>query len=206
LLKPAEQRSHSHQWASLIVHEHGKTFAVAREEYFLMTKVYTNQALMLLGAPCYSLSQQEEDDKLREELLGRARRRKNNLNKYYETNLALMGRFHEALRTLYSHNWQRSLSLMNFTTISEDFEGLPTTKIITNVVSAFVNNNAAIAHLQQGMPAVASAYLAKAKTLLTKACTGVEDKDLHLFSLNYGSHLDSITHNQAIALLSIRPK
>lgn len=62
---------------------------------------------------------------------------------------------------------------MNFATITEDFDQMPTTKIITNIINAFVNNNAAIAHLHQGMPTVALVYLAKAKTLLTKACTGV---------------------------------
>ena len=66
---------------------------------------------------------------------------------------------------------------------------MPTTKIITNIISAFVNNNAAIAHIQLKMPTIAMVYLNKAKSLLNKACTGVEDKDLHLFSLNYGSYI-----------------
>lgn len=92
---------------------------------------------------------------------------------------------------------------MNFATIAEDLEQMPTTKIITNIINAFVNNNAAIAHLHQGMPTVALSYLTKAKTLLAKACTGVEDKDLHLFSLNYGSHIDTITFNQALILLTV---
>lgn len=83
---------------------------------------------------------------------------------------------------------------------------MPTTKIITNIISAFVNNNAAIAHLQHGMATVALAYLTKAKTLLTKACTGVEDKDLHLFSLNYGSHIETITYNQGLVMLCMQPK
>jgi hypothetical protein len=91
---------------------------------------------------------------------------------------------------------------MNFATIVEDLEQMPTTKIITNIISAFVSNNAAIAHLHQGTPTVALSYLVKAKTLLAKACTGVEDKDLHLFSLNYGSHIDTITFNQALILLA----
>ena len=50
---------------------------------------------------------------------------------------------------------------------------MPTTKIITNIVSAFVNNNAAVVHMQLNMPAISLAYLNKAKALLTKACTGV---------------------------------
>ena len=83
---------------------------------------------------------------------------------------------------------------------------MPTTKIITNIVNAFVSNNAAIVHMQLNMPAVALSYLNKAKTLLAKACTGVEDKDLHLLSLNYGSYIDSIAYNQAVALLKIKPK
>lgn len=62
---------------------------------------------------------------------------------------------------------------MNFSTIAEDYEQMPTTKIITNIVSAFVNNNAAVVHMQLNMPAISLAYLNKAKALLTKACTGV---------------------------------
>ena len=66
---------------------------------------------------------------------------------------------------------------------------MPTTKIITNIISAFVNNNAALVHFHFRVPVVALAYLTKAKALLTKACTGVEDRELHLFSLNYGSYI-----------------
>lgn len=95
---------------------------------------------------------------------------------------------------------------MNLSSITEDFDQMPTTKIITNIVSAFVNNNAAIVHLQLSMPAITLSYLNKAKALLIKACTGVEDKDLHLLSLNYGSYIDSITFNQGLVMLTVRPR
>ncbi len=95
---------------------------------------------------------------------------------------------------------------MNFSTIVEEFDQMPTTKIITNIISAFVNNNAAIVHFHLTMPTVALTYFAKAKALLTKAITGVEDKDLHLFSLNYGSYIEAITFNQALTLLHVRSK
>lgn len=152
-----------------------------------MTRIYNNSALMQLGAPATALSHIEEDEKLREELLARARRRKNNLNKYYEINMELISRFAIAMRAFYVHNYQKCLSLMNFTTIVEDYEQMPTTKIVTNIISAFSNNNIAIVHVSYQMPSLALAYLSKAKSLLTKACTGVEDKDLHLISLNYGN-------------------
>lgn len=139
-------------------------------------------------------------------MLARARRRKNALNKYYEINLALVGRFNEAFRALYSKDYQKCLSLMNFNTIAEDFEHVPTTKIITNVIGAFVNNNAAVVHSQLEKSAISLAYFNKAKSLLNKACTGVEDKDLHLFSLNYGSYIEAITYNQALTMLNLRPK
>lgn len=83
---------------------------------------------------------------------------------------------------------------------------MPTTKIITNAIGAFVNNNAGVVHAQLNKPAISLLYFNKAKALLNKACTGVEDKDLHLFSLNYGSYLEAITYNQALALLEVRPK
>ena len=95
---------------------------------------------------------------------------------------------------------------MNYTTIAEDLEQMPSTKIITNIFSAFVNNNAAVVHMKLNMPSVALSYLNKAKTMLTKAATGVEEKDLHLMSLNYCSYIDSITYNQALAMLKSKPK
>jgi len=43
------------------MHEHGKTFTVAREEFHLISKALTNQALLQLGAPSAVLSNMEED-------------------------------------------------------------------------------------------------------------------------------------------------
>jgi hypothetical protein len=83
---------------------------------------------------------------------------------------------------------------------------MPTTKIVTNIVNAFVTSNAGLVHFHYGMPSVALSYFAKAKILLTKAYTGVEDRDLHLFSLNYGSFLEGISFNQGLALLSLKSK
>ncbi len=95
---------------------------------------------------------------------------------------------------------------MNLTTIAEEFEQMPTTKIVTNIVSAFVNSNAGVVHVHYGMLAVALGYFGKAKALLAKACTGVEDRDLHLFSLNYGSFIEAISLNQGLALLALKNK
>ena len=96
--------------------------------------------------------------------------------------------------------------MMNYTTMAEEVEQMPTTKIVTNIVSAFVTSNTGLVHFHYDMPAVALSYFAKAKALLTKAYTGVEDRDLHLFSLNYGSHSESISFNQGLALLSMKSK
>lgn len=83
---------------------------------------------------------------------------------------------------------------------------MPTTKIITNILSGFANSNTAIVHYLYQKPALAVSYFAKAKTLLTKACTGVEDRELHILSLNYSNYLEAITFNQALCLLNYKPK
>jgi len=171
-----------------------------------MNRILTNQALLQLGAPYSVISSLDEEEKLREELIARAKRRKNVISKYYETNLSLINRFNEAFHAFYGRKNVKCLYLMNYTTISEEFDQMPTTKIITNIVSAFANNNAAIVYHQMNMSAISIAHFNRAKSLLTKACTGVEDKDLHLLSLNYGSNIDSITFNQALALLGSHPK
>jgi hypothetical protein len=95
---------------------------------------------------------------------------------------------------------------MNFVTMSEEYEQMPTTKIITNILSGFSNNNSAVVHFIYQKPTLALTYFIKAKTLLTKACTGVEDRELHILSLNYSNYLESITYNQALCLLSFKPK
>lgn len=49
-------------------------------------------------------------------------------------------------------------------------------------------------------------YFVKAKTLLSKGITGVEDKDLQLFWINYSSHTETITYNMALCLLALKSK
>ena len=95
---------------------------------------------------------------------------------------------------------------MNLNTIAEEFEQMPTTKIVTNIISAFVTSNAGLVHFHYGMAAAALGYFGRAKALLAKACTGVEDRDLHLFSLNYGSFIEAMSLNQGLALLALRSK
>jgi hypothetical protein len=48
---------------SVILHEHGKTYVVVREEFYFITNVYINQALMQIGAPVNSLSSIQEDER-----------------------------------------------------------------------------------------------------------------------------------------------
>lgn len=128
---------------------------------------------MQMGAPAAALSPLQEDERLREELLGRIKRRKNGISKYYEINVIMINRFLEAQKELYCKNYQKCLALMNFVTMSEEHEQMPTTKIITNILSGFANSNTAIVHFLYQKPGLSLAYFAKAKTLLTKACTGV---------------------------------
>jgi hypothetical protein len=60
LLRPLEQRGQAQQWVSVVWHEHGKTFTVAREEFLLMARIYTTQALLQLGVRAAALGGQEE--------------------------------------------------------------------------------------------------------------------------------------------------
>jgi hypothetical protein len=94
---------------------------------------------------------------------------------------------------------------MNFTNITTEYEQMPTTKIINNILNAFATNNTGLIHFALNKPVVALSYFTKAKTLLAKACTGVEDRDLQLFSLSYANHNDSITYNMALSVLASRP-
>lgn len=82
---------------------------------------------------------------------------------------------------------------------------MPSNKIITNILNAFATSNTGLTHFALGKTVLALHHFVKAKTLLSKACTGVEDKDLQLFSINYANHSDSISFNTALALLASKP-
>lgn len=118
----------------------------------------------------------------------------------------MISRFLEAQKELHCKNYQRCLSLMNFINIVEEYEQMPATKIITNILNSFATSNTGIVHFIYEKPTIALLYFSRAKALLSKACTGVEDKDLHLFSLNYGNYIESITYNQALCLLGSKSK
>ena len=106
-------------------------------------------------------------------MLGRVSRRKNAISKYYEINVAMIGRFLEGQRALHGRQYGECLSLMNFTNIMEEVENMPTTKIVSNCVNGFATNNTALAYVAQGKTALAYATLVKARALLAKAMTGV---------------------------------
>lgn len=93
LLKPTEPKVPHQQWMSIILHEHGKTYYVVREEFNFIVSVYINQALMQIGAPLNSLTSAQDDDRYKEDLLVRIKRRKNGVSKYYEINLIMINRF-----------------------------------------------------------------------------------------------------------------
>ena len=81
---------------------------------------------------------------------------------------------------------------------------MPQTKIITNIYSAFSNNNIGIVNFSKGKKTIALHFLNKAHTLLLKGCTGVEDKDLQLFSSNYAHHSSRIAFNLGLLSLSLK--
>lgn len=82
---------------------------------------------------------------------------------------------------------------------------MPQNKIITNIYSSLSYNNIGIIHFSYGKPSIALHYFNKAQTLLSKGCTGVEDKDLQLFSSNYSSHGHKIHYNLGIVSLGVNP-
>jgi len=82
---------------------------------------------------------------------------------------------------------------------------MPQNKIITNIYSSLSYNNIGIIHFSYGKSSVALSYLNKAQTLLYKGCTGVEDKDLQLFSSNYSSHGYKIFYNMGVVSLGVYP-
>jgi hypothetical protein len=55
--------------------------------------VSTTQALMQMGVDVGTLAGVEEDERLREEIIMRMKKRKNTINKYYEINVIMIGRF-----------------------------------------------------------------------------------------------------------------
>jgi len=83
---------------------------------------------------------------------------------------------------------------------------MPTTKIITNALNALTTSNVGIVHFIEKKYHISLQYFLKAKALLAKGITGVEDKDLQLFSINYSTHSESITYNMALCLLAARSK
>lgn len=82
---------------------------------------------------------------------------------------------------------------------------MPQNKIITNIYSSLSYNNIGIIHYSYGKPSVALSYFNKAQTLLSKGCTGVEDKDLQLFSSNYSNHSQKVFYNIGVVSLTVYP-
>lgn len=82
---------------------------------------------------------------------------------------------------------------------------MPQTKIITNIYSALTNNNTAIVYYTMGKFEIALYFINKSYTLLSKGCTGAEDKDLQLFSSNFVNHSHKICYNFTLVTLATRP-
>ena len=206
---PYEQRTASNQWISLIFHEHSKSYAILKEELDFMVCIFMSQAIIQLRVSEIDLPPDDTRIEVRDVLLEKARKRKNNTNKYYEINLLMVDRFHQAHREFHNclknadtSGVNRAISLLHFSNIQNDFDQMPQTKIITNIYSSLSINNTAVIFYASGLPNAAAYLFNKAQTLLAKGCTGVEDKDLQLFSANYASHNFKITYNLALTCLS----
>jgi hypothetical protein len=114
----------------------------------------------------------------------------------------MISRFHEAQKELHAGNRVKCLELMNFANIQNDVEQMPSTKIITNILNALTTSNVGIVHFSILKYHIALQYFFKAQGLLSKGITGVEDKDLQLFWINYSSQNEAITYNMALCLLA----
>lgn len=95
---------------------------------------------------------------------------------------------------------------MNWANIQSEIQQLPSTKIIVNILNALTTSNVGIAHFVDKKFQLALQYFFKAKNLLSKGITGVEDKDLQLFWINYSSHSEAITYNMALCLLATKSR
>lgn len=89
--------------------------------------------------------------------------------------------------------------------IQRKYKQMPQTKIITNIYSGLANNNSAIIYYSVGKRDIALNHFYKANTLLSKGCTGVEDKDLQLFSSNYSNVGYKIAYNIGLVSLLSKP-
>lgn len=145
-----------------------------------MMCIFMSQAIMQLKVSELELPPDDTRAEARDLLLEKARKRKNNTNKYYELNLLMIDRFHQAQREFYaaekktsSTGMNKSISLLHFHNIQNDFEQMPQTKIITNIYSALSANNIAIVTYSLGKFQTSLHLLSKAQTLLAKGCTGV---------------------------------
>ena len=63
-----------------------------------MVSIFISQAMMQLGVSDMFLPPDEERESRKELLVEKARKRKNNINKYYEINLLMIDRFFQAQR------------------------------------------------------------------------------------------------------------
>jgi len=62
---------------------------------------------------------------------------------------------------------------MNFNNMQTEYDKMPTTKIITNILNALATANSGIIYLTMNKPQLSLSCFMKAKALLAKGCTGV---------------------------------
>lgn len=58
----------------------------------------------------------------------------------------MINRFFEAQKELHAKNYAKCLSMMNFVNIVDEFEQMPSTKIISNILNAFATSNTGLVH------------------------------------------------------------
>ena len=82
-----------------------------------MVSIFLSQAMMQLGVPDGFLFPNEDREEKKNSVLEKAKKRKNNINKYYEINLLMIDRFYEAQKEFHQNNIERSIKLLHFPSI-----------------------------------------------------------------------------------------
>ena len=89
-----------------------------------MICIFMSQAIMQLGVSEIDLPPDATRTEARDNLLEKVKKRKNNINKYYELNLYMIDRFHQAQREFHASQkkldtsgLQKSISLLHFSNI-----------------------------------------------------------------------------------------
>jgi hypothetical protein len=132
--------------------------------------------MIQLGFQESCLYPNEERDKKRDALIERIKKRKNNINKYYEINIHMMDRFIMAQRELHCNNYSKALALLNLSQMPEELENIQVNKVSLNIFNSLATSNTGVIHLLLGKPTLSLYYFKKAKDLLQKISASPDDR------------------------------